>query len=186
VLTIGIIVGSTRPGRRALHVAQWVQAHAEQRTDARFTIIDLAEQNLPLLDEPRPAAAGAYAHAHTKAWSSVIAPLDAFVIVTPEYNHAPPAVLKNALDFLYAEWHDKSVSFVGYGNAGGVRAVEHLRLVAAELHMADVRAQVRLTNSIDFDDTGRVTDSRTTQAMLGAALDQTIAWGGALRKLREP
>ncbi|MEX0913548.1 MAG: NAD(P)H-dependent oxidoreductase [Demequina sp.] len=184
MLEIGIIVGSTRPGRRALHVAEWVHSHAQDHAGAHTTVLDLAEVSLPLLDEPRPASTGEYAHAHTKAWSAVIAPLDALIIVTPEYNHAPPPALKNALDFLYHEWHNKSVGFVGYGNAGGVRAVEHLRLIAGELHMADVRAQVRLSNSSDFDESGHVIETSPTTDMLTAVLDQTIAWGNALGALR--
>ena len=126
-LEIAILLGSTRPNRRGEAVAQWVFEHARPRTSAHYTLIDLREVGLPLLDEPKSPAMGDYAHAHTKAWSARIAPCDGFVFVTPEYNHSTCAALKNALDFLYREWNNKAAGFVAYGNAGGARAVEHLR-----------------------------------------------------------
>ena len=126
MLKIAIILGSTRPGRNGEAVARWVHEKASKRKDATYELVDLAEQNLPLLDEAKPASMGQYEHAHTKAWASKIAGYDGFVFVTAEYNHAIPGALKNAIDFLFAEWNDKAAGFVSYGSAGGTRAVEQL------------------------------------------------------------
>jgi len=102
--------------------------------------VDIADYHLPLLDEPLSPMLGQYTHAHTKAWAQTIASFDAYVFVTPEYNHSTSGALKNALDYLYHEWNNKAAGFVSYGGAGGVRAVEHLRLILAELMVATVRA----------------------------------------------
>ena len=143
MLKVAIIIGSTRPGRKADAVARWVHDIATKRTDAAFELVDIADFDLPLLDEPMPPSMGQYAKPHTKAWAAKIASFDAFVFVTPEYNHSTSGALKNAIDFLFREWNDKAAGFVGYGSAGGARAVEQLRLVMGELKVADVRAQVR-------------------------------------------
>lgn len=103
MIAVGIIIGSTRPGRKAEVVAKWVYEHAQQRSDARFELVDLAEYDLPLLDEPVPPSMGKYSKEHTKRWAAKIASLDAFIFVTPEYNHGTSGALKNALDFVYAE-----------------------------------------------------------------------------------
>jgi NAD(P)H-dependent FMN reductase len=136
-LRTAVIAGSTRPNRIAPAVAAWVAAG--HHPDLDLTVVDLAEVGLPMLDEPRPPAWGDYAREPTRAWSRLIADFDAFVLVTPEYNHSTSAVLKNALDHLYAEWADKAVAFVSYGLDGGGRAIEHLRGICAELSMAGVR-----------------------------------------------
>lgn len=120
------------------------------------------------------------------AWAAKIASFDAFVFVTPEYNHSTSGALKNAIDFLYREWNDKVAGFVSYGGAGGVRAVEHLRLVMAELSVATVRAQVALSLMMDFENF-TVFKPRVPQQerALSAMLDQVIGWGGALKLFRE-
>src|SRR4051794_30795008 len=129
MLKVGIIVGSTRPGRKALTIAAWVYELLKSRADAEFEIVDIEDYKLPLLDEPMPPLMRRYTKEHTRAWSAKIDSLDAFIFVTPEYNHATSAALKNAIDFLFHEWANKSAGFVGYGGAGGYRAVENLRLV---------------------------------------------------------
>ena len=152
-LRIAVIVGSTRPGRRCEEVAGWVLDRARAREDAEVALVDLADFDLPLLDELAPAAHGPdhYEHAHTKAWAETIGSFDAFVFVTPEYNHSMPGALKNAIDFLYREWHNKAAGFVSYGiDAGGSRASEQLRLVMGELQVADVRASVALSLMDDY------------------------------------
>src|SRR6478736_4284346 len=151
MLKVGIIVGSTRPGRKAEAVARWVHEIAQKRTDAEFEVVDIQDFNLPLLDEPVPPSLGQYSKPHTKAWAAKIDSFDAFVFVTPEYNHGTSGALKNAIDFLFREWNDKAAAFVGYGVAGGVRAVEHLRLVMGEIKIADVRAQVALSLIHDLE-----------------------------------
>ena len=129
MLRIGIIVGSTHPGRKAAVIADWVYDLVKSRSDAEFEVVDIEDYKLPLFDEPMPPLLRKYTKDHTKAWSTKIESLDGFIFVTPEYNHATSAALKNAIDFLFHEWNDKAAGFVGYGGFGGVRAVENLRLV---------------------------------------------------------
>src|SRR2546427_2927852 len=128
MLKIGIIVGSPRPGRKAAAVAKWVHDILKNRKDAEFEIVDIEDYKLPLLDEPVPPTMHQYSKPHTKTWSAKIASLDAFIFVTPEYNHATSAALKNAIDFLFHEWNNKAAGFVGYGGAGGVRGGGDFRL----------------------------------------------------------
>ncbi len=151
---IAIIAGSTRPNRRSRIVADWVHATAQGRGDAEYEVVDLVDVDLPLLDEPVPAAFGQYHHPHTKAWSKRIASFDGFVFVTPEYNQSIPAVLKNAIDYLYNEWHGKSAGIVGYGIDGGKFAIEHLRQICAEVRVAGVPPAVMLKVFDDFADDG--------------------------------
>lgn len=185
MLRIGIILGSTRPGRNGEAVAKWVQQSATRRSDATFELIDIRDFNLPLLDEPVPPSMGQYSREHTKAWARRIDALDAFVFVTPEYNHSTSGALKNAIDYLYREWNNKAAGFVGYGSAGGVRAVEHLRLIAAELQIATVRAQVQLSLFTDFENFSAFKPAAVHEGALTAMLDQLVAWGTALRTVRQ-
>ncbi|MEV8098026.1 NAD(P)H-dependent oxidoreductase [Kitasatospora sp. NPDC085879] len=186
MLKIGIILGSTRPNRNGEQVAKWVLDIASRRDDADFELIDLRDHPLPHLDEPLPPSLGQYQHEHTRQWADEIASFDGFVIVTPEYNHGIPAVLKNALDFLYAEWNNKAVGFVSYGGVGGVRAVEQLRLVAAELQMADVRQQVALSLITEFENYSAFKPGDYNLPALNTMLDQVITWSTALAPLRVP
>jgi NAD(P)H-dependent FMN reductase len=184
VTSIAIIVGSTRPGRNGRAVADWVLEHANRRDDATFEIVDLADHALPLLDEPVPASAGQYAGDHTRSWAAVIDRFDGFVFVTPEYNHSTSAALKNAIDYLYAEWNDKAAGFVGYGAAGGQRAVEHLRHIAAEVQLATVRAQVSLSLYTDFEDFTVLAPQPHHAGRLGDLLDQVVRWSNAFVTVR--
>src|SRR3954447_16955188 len=181
---IGIILGSTRPNRNGAQVAAWVYDVASRRTDAQFELIDLREYPLPHMDEPLPPSLGQYQHDHTKKWAAKIASLDGFVMVTPEYNHSTSGVLKNAIDYLYAEWNNKAVGFVSYGGLGGARAVEHLRLIAGELQMADVRAQVSLSLFHDFENFSVFKPGDFQLEALNTTLDQVLAWSKALAPLR--
>ncbi|HKH85803.1 MAG TPA: NAD(P)H-dependent oxidoreductase, partial [Nitrososphaera sp.] len=126
-------------------VARWVYEIAKKRIDAEFEFVDIKDFNLPLLDEPIPPSQGQYSKEHTEVWSAKIDSFDGYVFVTAEYNHGVPGALKNGIDYLYKEWNNKAAGFVGYGSAGGVSAVEQLRLVMAELQVADVRAQVAVS-----------------------------------------
>jgi len=119
MLKIAILTGSTRPGRNNEAVAKWVLDQAKSRSDAEFEIVDIKDYNLPLLDEPVPPSLHQYTKDHTQKWAQKISQFDGFVIITPEYNHGTSAALKNALDFLYAEWNNKAVGFVSYGSVGG-------------------------------------------------------------------
>ena len=181
---IGIILGSTRPNRNGEQVARWVLEVASRREDAEFELVDLRDYPLPHLDEPMPPSLGQYQNEHTKQWADTIASFDGFVIVTPEYNHGTSGVLKNALDFLYAEWNNKAVGFVSYGAVGGARAVEHLRLVAGELQMADVRQQVALSLITEFENYSAFNPGDYNLPALNTMLDQIVAWSNALAPLR--
>lgn len=184
MIKLAIIVGSTRPGRKAATVAQWVHGFAKQRRDAETEIVDIQDFDLPLLDEPVPPSLGQYSKPHTKAWAARIASFDAFIFVTPEYNHGTSGALKNAIDYLYAEWNNKAAGFVGYGSAGGVRAVESLRLVMGEIQVADVRAQVMLSLFTDFENFTTFKPAAHHEKTVQTLLDQVIAWGGAMKTLR--
>ena len=184
MIKVAIIVGSTRPGRKAEAVAKWFHDIAKQRSDAEFEVVDIESFALPLLDEPVPPSMGKYSKPHTKAWAAKIAAFDAYVFVTPEYNHGPSGALKNAIDFLYGEWNNKAAGFVSYGSAGGVRAVESLRLVMGELQVADVRAQVMFSLATDFENYTTFKPHERHAKTASTVLDQVIAWGGALKTLR--
>lgn len=141
---VGVIAGSTRPTRRSPAIAQWVAADRSQ-PELRLEAVDLATFALPMLAEPVAAVFGSYEHETTRRWAAAIASYQAYVMVVPEYNASFPAVLKNALDHLYAEWNDKPVAFVGYGMTGGGRAVAQLRQVAEELRMRPVGTSLHLS-----------------------------------------
>ena len=184
MIRIGIILGSVRPNRNGEQVAQWVRDMASRRNDTEFKLIDLRDYSLPHLDEPLPPSLGQYQNEHTKRWADTIASFDGFIMVTPEYNHSTSGVLKNALDYLYAEWNNKAAGFVSYGLAGGARAAEHLRLICAELQMADVRQQVTLSLPADFENYTIFKPGDRNAAYLETLLDQVTAWSTALAPLR--
>jgi NAD(P)H-dependent FMN reductase len=167
-MRIGVLLGSTRQGRKGAAVADWVLRTAAERP-ARYELIDLAEHVLPHLAEPMPPRMGTYTDDRTKAWSALIAGFDAFVIVTPEYNQGIPGVLKNAMDHLSAEWSGKAVGFVGYGLAGGTRALAQLRVLAGVLGMDEVQPQVELSLTRSFHD-GQWTPDGPAVSALGKLL----------------
>jgi NAD(P)H-dependent FMN reductase len=183
-LKVAIILGSTRPGRNGEVVSQWIYQIAKKRSDSTFELIDIKDFNLPLLDEPIPPSLGQYSKEHTRTWSLKINSFDAYIFVTAEYNHGIPGALKNAIDFLFKEWNNKVAGFVGYGSAGGVRAVEQLRLVMAELKVATVRSQVQLSLFTDFENFTRFNPAPFQEKSVNTLLDEVIAWGGALKTLR--
>ena len=180
---IAIIIGSTRPGRNGESVARWVLEHAAQRDGAEYELVDLAEWNLPHLDEPMPAAMGQYANDHTKAWAAKIAEFDGYLFVTPEYNHSTSGALKNAIDFVGAEWYNKAAGFVSYGVFGGARAVEHLRLVLSQLQVATASAFVGLSLQHDFENWS-LKPTAAAEAGLTPLFDQLESWSGALASVR--
>src|SRR6195952_3640906 len=183
-LKIAVILGSTRPGRNGAGVAEWVLGRAGSREGADYELIDLADFPLPHLDEAMPPSMGRYAGEHTRRWAETIAKYDGFVFVTPEYNHSTSGVLKNAIDYLYREWNNKAMGVVSYGVAGGVRAAEHLRLVAGELQMADVRTNVTLSFFTDFENFTEFTPGAHQAQALDTLLGQVVAWSQALAPLR--
>ncbi|MCK2157710.1 NAD(P)H-dependent oxidoreductase [Exiguobacterium sp. 17-1] len=177
-LNIGIILGSTREGRLSPQVGNWVKELADNRGDANYTIIDIADYKLPLLGEKDGDASGA------AAWSEAIAAQDGFVFITQEYNHSISASLKNALDYLRVEWNNKAAGIVSYGSVGGARAAEHLRGILGELLIADVRVHPALSLFTDFEN-GAVLKAAPVQAdSVNQMLDQVIPWAGALKTIR--
>lgn len=184
MLKIAVIIGSTRPNRKGKEIGEWVFETANKRKDAGFELVDPADYNLPLLDEPVPPSEGKYTKQHTFQWSAKISTFDGFIFVTPEYNHGTSAALKNAIDFLYKEWNNKSAGFVGYGVTGGIRAVEQLRSTMATLQIADVRTQVALSFHSDFEDK-KLKPTAFQEKKLEKLLDELIAWAGALKTLRQ-
>ena len=184
MLNVGIILGSTRPNRNGEAVAKWVLDQTRSRKDASYELVDIKDFDLPLLDEPIPPSQGKYSQPHTKRWAEKIASFDAFVFVTPEYNHSTSGALKNAIDFLYREWNNKAAGFVSYGSAGGARAVETLRLIMAEIQIADVRAQVMFSLFTDFKNFSEFAPDPRHEAELDAMLKQVVRWGDALKSVR--
>jgi NAD(P)H-dependent FMN reductase len=185
MIKITVIIGSTRPNRNGETVAKWVYKIAKKRSDAEFELVDIKDFNLPLLDEPVPPSLGQYSKPHTKVWAAKIGSFDGYVFVTPEYNHVMSGALKNAIDFLFAEWNNKAAGFVSYGGAGGARAVEQLRLVLAEMQIATVRDQVLLSLFTDFENFSIFKPDPQKEALVNAMLDQVISWGGAFKTLRK-
>ena len=161
-----IIIASTRPGRVGPTIADWVRQRAEAHGGFEVEVVDLAEVNLPLFDEPNHPRLGQYTHEATRRWSATVARADAFVFVMPEYNHSFNAALKNALDHLFAEWGDKPVAFVSYGGiSGGLRAVAAIKPVVAALRMVPVLEGVTLPMVFsDIVDGAFVADDATDQA----------------------
>ena len=134
--TLQIIVASTRPGRIGLAYGEWMRDRAVEHGGFDVELVDLAEVALPFLDEPKHPRLGEYEHEHTRAWSATIDRGDAYVFVTPEYNHGYNAVLKNAIDFLHNEWNDKPVGFCSYGGvSAGTRSVQALKQVVTAVRM---------------------------------------------------
>ncbi len=183
---IGIIIGSTRPGRNGPQVAQWARDLAAGHVGdaATFDIVDLADHALPLLDEPVPAAASPGRQPHTRRWAERIGSYDGYIVVTPEYNTAPPAALTNAIDYLYQEWNGKPVAYVGYGIHGAVMAVQKLRAQAGVLRMADIGPQVALTLHEDFVNLTDFQPRPRHTALVHKLVEELLAWALALRPLR--
>ncbi|MFJ9430204.1 NADPH-dependent FMN reductase [Streptomyces sp. NPDC101490] len=179
-LALALVVASDREGRFAPVVADWFLSHLAERDDFSVTVVDLVDLDLPtaLSYEPSPAVLAELAKV-----SPVLAAADAFVVVTPEYNHSFPASLKNLIDRHYTEWQAKPVAFVSYGGiSGGLRAVEQLRQVYAEMHSVTIRDTVSFPHAhSQFDEDGRHKDPAGAEAAAKALLDQLAWWGHALR-----
>jgi NAD(P)H-dependent FMN reductase len=185
MLRIAIVIGSTRPGRRTPPIAEWALAIAKKRSDAVYEIVDIADYDLPVLDEPVPPSMRKYTKDHTRRWSEVVSAYDGYVFITPEYNHSISGALKNALDFVYHEWTNKAAGFISYGTTGGVRAVEHLRGIMSELQVASVRAHVSLSLYTDFENFAAFKPAASHETQLNVLLDQLAAWSKAMKGVRE-
>jgi NAD(P)H-dependent FMN reductase len=186
--TVQIVTVSTRPGRKGPAVAAWFSSVA--RAHGGFTVedVDLAEINLPVLDEPEHPRLGRYQHEHTRRWSETVSRGDAFVFVTPEYNFAPPPSLINALDFLFTEWAYKPAAFVSYGGvSGGLRGVQIAKQILTALNMMPIVPSVVLPMFASrLDGSGAFTSDESTDKAARAVLTELARWEGALRPLRAP
>ena len=181
---IAIVTGSIRPGRQSLNVANWVKSIADQRTDAEFEIVDLADFELPVWDEALPPSMGPGTKAHSKAWSARMDEFDGYVFVVSEYNHSITGALKNALDYLKPELENKAAGFVSYGSVGGARAVEHLRGILSELQVAHVRNSVLMSLFTDFENFTVLAPTEPATAAVGPMLDQLVVWTKAMEAVR--
>nr|PZN37560.1 MAG: NADPH-dependent FMN reductase [Actinomycetota bacterium] len=180
-----IIVGSTRPGRVGLPVAEWFRDRAVAHGGFDVELIDLAEVNLPFMDEPNHPRLRQYVHPHTKEWSATIERGDAYVFVTPEYNHGYNAVLKNALDYLHQEWAYKPAGFVAYGGgSAGTRAVQALKPVVAALRMTPVVEAVTIPFVFNMIEDGRLRPNDTMNGAADAMLNEIARLAEAGRRLR--
>lgn len=182
-----VIIGSTRPGRAGLPIAQWFVERAREHGEFEIDVADLAEINLPLLDEPNHPRLGQYLHDHTKAWSAQVRAADAIVLVTAEYNHGYTAPLKNAIDYLHTEWQHKPVAFVSYGGiAAGIRAVEQLKPVVATLSMMPLVENVSIPFHSKMIEDGVFHGNESLGRAAAAMLRELERWSTALRILRVP
>ena len=181
-----IIIGSTRPGRVGPAVAAWITQRAEEHGGFDVQVTDLAELNLPIFNEPNHPRLRQYTHEHTKEWSALIEGSDAFVFVTPEYNYAFNAAVKNAIDYLYAEWHHKPAGIVSYGGvAAGTRATQMLKQVLTALKIMPVPEAVNIPFVREFlDEGGRFKPNEAMEASATAMLDELLRWTESLRSLR--
>jgi NAD(P)H-dependent FMN reductase len=184
---LSIIIGSTRPGRAGLPIADWFADRARRHGGFEIDVVDLAEVNLPILDEPNHPRLRQYTRQHTKDWSARVAGADAFVIVTPEYNHGYSAATKNAIDYLHHEWHYKPVGFVSYGGvASGTRAMQQLKQVVTALRMLPLTDAVNIPFHTQFlDDDGRIEANEVMEQAAVTMLDELLRVEAALRPLRE-
>ena len=185
-LKLHTIIASTRPGRVGASVAQWFHRYALRHGGFDAALIDLADFNLPIYDEPMHPRLQKYQHEHTKRWAESVKAADAFVFVTPEYNYSPTPALVNALDFVYLEWNYKPAGFVSYGGAsGGLRAVQAVKLQAATLKLVTPPEGVPIpyvTQFIDKDKTFKSND--LIDASAKALLDELLKWAAALKRMR--
>jgi len=188
-MKIGIILGSTRGIRRGDRVIKWIESQLDQFDNCEFEILDLRDYPLPFFDESSSAETlqGNYSNEVAKKWSHKIVEKDAFIIVTPEYNHGTTGVLKNALDWLYYEWVRKPVAFISYStNAdGGLRSVEQLRLNVIELQMAPLREAIHVTYILEtLDEDGNVKRGHFNERLV-VLVKELAWWSDALKAARE-
>jgi len=189
-MKLQIIFGSTREGRQGEKVALWARSQALALENIEIDYTDLRDINLPFFNEavsPSMIKDGSYSNETQKAWAKRVRSADAYIIVTPEYNHSYPAVLKNALDYIYHEWSNKPVGFISYGGgAGGSLAVEQLRLVVAELQMVSIRESIHigLFHASPFNEEGKMTNPHLNMQFASFAT-QLLWWAEALKNARD-
>jgi len=190
MLAVSVIVGSTRQGRFSEKPAQWILGHVKKREGVDAKLLDLRDFPMPFFDQAVPPAMpgrAPYEHDVVKRWTAEIARSDAFIIVAPEYNYGPSAVLKNALDWVYPEWNRKAIAFVSYGSMSGARAVQQLRQTATELQLAPIRSGVYIPPATlwahfqggdDASGLAQLDDAAKTM------IDDLLWWAAALKTAR--
>jgi NAD(P)H-dependent FMN reductase len=187
-LKMAIVISTTRAARFGHKPAQWLRDIAAKRDDMEIEIVDLRDFPMPFFDEVASNAWVPSQNAVAQRWQKKVAGFDGYIFVTAEYNHGIPAVLKNALDYAYPEWNKKAAGFVGYGSVGGARAIEQLRLVAAELQMATIRTGIYVQGA-DFmavwKEGKELKDIVYLQAGAKDMLDQLAWWTKALKAARD-
>lgn len=189
-LELKIIVGSTRPNRFSEKAAKWFAEIAKKRTEFNVEVLDLRDYSMPFYNEPVSPnyKKEPFTHPVVAKWTGKIAEADGFIVVTPEYNHGYPAVLKNAIDYVGPEWRDKSISFIAYGSALGARSVEQLRQVAVELQMVPIKNAVHISAFWTLlDESGQLKPGAFDPYEKSAEemIQQLIWWGNALKAARE-
>jgi NAD(P)H-dependent FMN reductase len=189
MMHLQIVIASTRPERAGLAIGDWFLAQAQRHGKFEVEKVDLAEIALPLFDEPRHPRLREYEHEHTKSWSRIVDRADAYVFVTPEYDHGAPASLVNALDFLVQEWAYKPVAFVSYGGvSGGVRAVAMLKPIVTALKMMPIVESVILpfyAQHLDRE-TGIFSPPQVQADSAVVMLNELLRWTTALKTMRVP
>jgi NAD(P)H-dependent FMN reductase len=185
--TLQIIIASTRPGRVGPSVADWIHERALSHGGFDVEVVDLAEVNLPIFDEPKHPRFREYTHQHTKDWSATVERADAFIFVVPEYNYGFNAAIKNAIDYLNAEWQYKAVGFASYGGvAAGTRAVQMLKCVVTALRMVPVPESVNIPFVQQFlDAERRLQPNEIMNSAATAMLDELGRWTAALSGMRD-
>ena len=186
IMKIGIISGSVREGRNSAAVSEWIHEFAKKRNDGgiEYEIVALADYDLPLLGAKLPEDRQAAAGAAIQAWSEKMASFDAYIFITPEYNHALGGALKNALDYLNPEVANKAAAMVGYGSLGGARAHENLRIILAELRVATVRTTTNFSLISDFENMSVFQPNEYHSVNANGMLDDLLLWSKAFQTIR--
>lgn len=174
---IGIVLGSTRPHGLITQIGEWALTHLQKCGTDTYELLNIKDFDLPFFDEPQsPKASSDYQHAHTQRWSAAVAQYAAFIFIFPEYNGGIPAVLKNALDYLYVEWKDKPAAYIAYGFSGGSRAAAAFELIAPNLGMQLTGNNTSLQLSADlYNDQGQLADPESAFAKETASLEKLAA-----------
>lgn len=186
-LKLQTIICSTRPGRVGASVARWFHDFATEHGGFDAQLIDLADFDLPVYDEPVHPRMQQYEHEHTKRWSESVAAADAYVFVAPEYNYSPTPALVNALDYVYNEWNYKPCAFVSYGGvSGGLRAAQMARLQVTTLKMMPIPqgVTVPMVSSHIDENSGHFTSNELIDDSAQTVLDELLRWAEALQPLR--
>jgi NAD(P)H-dependent FMN reductase len=187
MFTLKIIIGSTRPGRKGPSIAEWIFALVKEHKEFEVELVDLAIVNLPIFNEPNHPVEQKYEHEHTKKWSNLINHTDAFILVTPEYNHSFPASIKNALDYLYKEWNYKPMAFVSYGGvAAGTRSLQLLKPIITALKMMPVTASVNIPFFSKYiDSNGKFNADESLLKSATVMLKELLIWTDGLKNMRQ-